>query len=187
MVNKLEGAELPHFFLKEEPLLFLYSKYFQKILQDIFTDFLKIEQGWNFVANTPAFLDAIQNFVEFVPELLEQLKPRAILPFLSAYGMAGTYAGFAQSCVGLFGDDVVIEYIDATFEINISNISSPINYLFLSEGRDNFNFSTEDGSFNFKTEDIFVPPSGLSTLARILKKFLPAENSEIVTINFSTT
>lgn len=186
MVNALEGANTPHFFPEKEPLLEVYSKYFQDLLQSIFDDFLTIEMQWNFTNNSEWFLQAIQEHIEFVPALLEHLKSRAILPFLNAFGMVGTYEGFAQACIGLFGDGVTIEYLDPGHVINIGDISSPLDYLFLAEGRGDFNFLTEDGVNLLKTEPIFIPPSGLSTLRQILKKFLPAEHSEIVTINFIT-
>lgn len=186
MVNALEGANNPHFFEEEEPYLYVYSKYFQDLLQSIYRDFLTIEQGWNFNGNSEWFLESIQNYVEFVPILLEQLRVRAVLPFLQAFGLVGTYQGFAQACIGLFGEDVVIEYVDASYEINIGNITTPVSNLFIAEGRGDFNFVTEDGVNLLKTEDIFVPPSGLSSIREVLRKFLPAEHSEVVTINFIT-
>ena len=47
----------------------------------------------------------------------------------------------------------------------------------------NLNFLLEDGSGVFRTEDIVAPSSGQSTLIEILRQFLPAEYSEIVSIN----
>ena len=185
MTNVLEKASSPHFFEEEEKLLFIYTRYFTRILDETFADFLLLELKWNFINNSYGFLLAIQNFIEFVPELLEQLRIRAILPFLEAYGKVGTYTGFAQACKGIFGDAVVIAYDDITPAIDISNIQTPINYLFVAEGRLDFNFLNEAGTDLFVTEDVFVPPGGLTVITETLKKFLPAEHSECVTITFS--
>lgn len=183
MVNFLERANLPHYFEEKENLLYVYSKYFTDLLQTIFNDFLLLELQWNFLNSSDWFLETIQDYVEFVSPLLEQLKNRAVLPFLNAFGLVGTYQGFAQACIGLFGDEVVIEYIDGSYTINISNITSDVFEIFIGEGRSDFNFLLEDGSGVFRTEDIVTPPSGQSTLIEILRQFLPAEHSEIVTIN----
>lgn len=186
MVNTLEGANLPHYFEDKEPYIFVYTTYFTDLLQQTFSDFLTVENGWNFTQNSLWFLESIQEFVEFVPELLMELQVRAVLPFLDAFGKVGTYGGFAQACIGIFGDMVDIDYDDANYIITISNITSPVQYLFRSEGRTDFNFLTEDGTANLKTEPIIIPPSGLSTIRNVLRKFLPAEVYEITQIEFTT-
>ena len=185
MVNVLEGAQSPHFFEEKEPLLYIYSKYFTDLLQSIFTDLLTVELQWNFTNNSLWFLDSIQDFIEFISPLLDQLKDRAILPFVGSFGKVGTYEGFAQACIGLFGEQVIITYDDSNYAIDISNANSNIYRLIIGEGRADFVFVTEDGVNKFRTEDDFVPPSGISTLIAILRSFLPSEVSEITAITFS--
>lgn len=191
MVNVLEGANLPYYFGNDDvaadtKYCAIYSLEFQKIIQSIWEDFLTLELGWNFQNNSDYFLESIQDYIEFVPDLLDQLKVRAILPFLEAFRSPGTYGGFAQACIGLFGEDVTIEYDDITPKITIGNITSPVSNLFLSEGREDFNFLTEDGLDLIRTEDEFAPPTGLSTIRNVLRSFLPAGQYEITVIEFVT-
>ena len=184
--NQLEGANSPHFYPDDEPYLYTYSLSYQNIVKSIWIDLLTIEKGWNFVGNSPWFLETVQDYIEYIPDLLEQLKSRAVAPFLEAFGQVGTYAGFAQACIGLFGPEVEILYEDAIPRITIGNITSPVVNLFISEGRDDFYFLTEDGLNLFVTEDEFVPPTGLETIRNVLRGFLPAGMSEVTEIAFDT-
>lgn len=184
--NQLEGANSPHFYPEDEPYLYEYSSALQDLVKSIWFDLLAIEKGWNFRANSPWFLESVQDYIEFIPDLLETLKARAIGPFLSAFGKVGTYEGFAQACIGLFGPDVAIIYEDNIPRITITNITSPISYYFVSEGRDDFYFITEDGINRFVSSPIFVPPTGLGTIRNVLRAFLPAGQYEITEIVFAS-
>lgn len=185
VTNRLPRANLPHF-MDEEHFkgAYNFSTACTDYLQSFYLEFFKIERGWTFVNPSNWFLTSIKDYVQFVPELLESLQPRSVIPFLKSFRHTGTYYGFELLCKGIFGEKVTIEYVDP-YIINIDGITSPINYSILGEGEQNFYLTTEDMNFYLITEDIFVPPQGLWILDKILRENLPAGIGEIVTINFA--
>lgn len=183
-INYLPRAETPH--MLDEPRFkgaYNFSTACTDYLQKYYVDILNIKRTWNFINPSKWFLESIKDFVEFTPELLDILQPRSVLPFIKSFQNTGTYYGFELLCQGIFGQEVVIEYIDP-YTINISNIETAINYKILGEGEQSFYLVTEDLKNALITEDVFAPPSGLWVISQILKKNLPAGIAEISTISF---
>jgi len=206
-INKLPRANITHVMTR---LHFKGSYNFHiactDYLQKYYMQILHIKRSWNFTNPSTWFLTSIKDYIEFVPELLESLQPRSVLPFIQSFRYTGTYYGFQLLCIGIFGKDVIVEYrspddglagtpnpndpdlvpyptVDV-LTINIDGISSPINYKILGEGEQDFYLTTEDMKYYLITEDVFVPPSGLWTIEKILRQNLPAGVAEIVEINF---
>lgn len=183
-LNQIPKAEVVHT-LKKQHLKGAYNISISctDYLQDIYIQLLNIKRGWNFVNPSNWFLYTIKDFVEFVPDLLQNLQGRSVIPFLSSFRYTGTYYGFELLCIGIFGEDVKIEYVDP-YIININGISSPINFAISGEGGQDFVLITEDLEFILVTEDEFAPPSGTWVIEKILRANLPAGIGEIVEINF---
>lgn len=183
-INSLPRADPPH--MLDEPRFkgaYNFSTACTDYLQKYYLDVLYIRKTWNFINPSEWFLESIKDFVEFTPELLDALQPRSILPFIESFRYTGTYKGFELMCQGIFGQDVNIEYKDP-YTIIINNIETPITYLILGEGEQDFYLLTEDLTKELSTEDVFVPPAGLWVVIDILKQNLPAGIAEITTINF---